>query len=312
MQRDPIQTAKEVASLDNLSGGRFLFGIGGGWNEEEMQDHGVDPSRRRSVAREKVLAMRELWTQDEATFEGEFVHFPPTWSWPKPVSSPHPPIIMGGAGGPITFRHVVEFCDGWMPIHGRRSITDKLDDLRRAADEAGRDMTTIELGVFGCPPEPQVIDDYAALGFRRCALIVPPTGEDAALRALDRYVAANPAFLFEGLPEEARLDPDNIHVLLAHIRAAAFELPFEADEAFGPGPADDLLAFLAEEGHVRQADDGRWYWSSENFPASEVSLRVAAPENVLIIDTGPDRPRAPFARSDFWVQGLVIGLETRY
>jgi probable F420-dependent oxidoreductase len=186
-QHDPLILAKTVASLDLLSGGRVLFGIGVGWNEEEMQDHGVDPSRRRSVAREKVLAMRELWTQDEATFDGEFVHFPPTWSWPKPVSSPHPPIIMGGAGGPITFRHVVEFCDGWMPIHGRRSITDKLDDLRRAADEAGRDMTTIELGVFGCPPEPQVIDDYAALGFRRCALIVPPTGEDAALRALDRY-----------------------------------------------------------------------------------------------------------------------------
>ncbi len=108
---------------------------------------------------------------------------------------------------------------------------------------------------------------------------------------LDRYVAANPAFLFEGLPEEARLDPDNIHVLLAHIRAAAFELPFEAGEAFGPAPADDLLAFLAEEGHVRKADDGRWYWASENFPASEISLRVAAPENVLIIDTGPGRPR---------------------
>jgi probable F420-dependent oxidoreductase len=186
-QHDPLILAKTVASLDLLSEGRVLFGIGVGWNEEEMEDHGVDPKRRRSVAREKVLAMRELWTQDEATFDGEFVHFPPTWSWPKPVSSPHPPIIMGGAGGPITFRHVVEFCDGWMPIHGRRSITDKLDDLRRAADEAGRDMTTIELGVFGCPPEPQVIDDYAALGFRRCALIVPPTGEDAALRALDRY-----------------------------------------------------------------------------------------------------------------------------
>jgi DEAD/DEAH box helicase domain-containing protein len=109
---------------------------------------------------------------------------------------------------------------------------------------------------------------------------------------LDRYVAANPAYLFEGLPEEARLDPDNIHVLLAHIRAATFELPFEPGEPFGPAPADDLLAFLAEEGHVRQADDGRWYWSSENFPASEVSLRVAAPENVVIIDTGTgDKPR---------------------
>jgi DEAD/DEAH box helicase domain-containing protein len=109
---------------------------------------------------------------------------------------------------------------------------------------------------------------------------------------LDRYIAANPAFLFEGIPEEARLDPDNIHVLLAHIRAAAFELPFEPGEPFGPAPADDLLAFLAEEGHVRQADDARWYWASENFPASEVSLRVAAPENVVIIDTGGgDRPR---------------------
>jgi hypothetical protein len=94
---------------------------------------------------------------------------------------------MGGAGGPITFRHVVEFCTGWMPIHGRRSISDKLADLRRAADDAGRDMTTIELGVFGCPPEPRIIDDYVALGFSRCALIVPPTGEDDALRALDRY-----------------------------------------------------------------------------------------------------------------------------
>ncbi|MBX3029364.1 MAG: DEAD/DEAH box helicase [Chloroflexi bacterium] len=104
---------------------------------------------------------------------------------------------------------------------------------------------------------------------------------------MDRYVAGAPEYLFEGLPEEARLDPDNIHVLLAHIRAAAFELPFEPGERFGTSPADDLLAFLGEDGHVRRAPDGRWYWSSESFPASEISLRVAAPENVLIIDTGP-------------------------
>jgi probable F420-dependent oxidoreductase len=186
-QHDPIVLAKTVATLDLLSGGRAMFGIGVGWNVEEMEDHGVDPQRRRSMAREKVLAMRELWTKDEASFDGEFVRFPPAWSWPKPLSSPHPPIIMGGAGGPITFRHLVEFCDGWMPIHGRRSIADKLGDLRRAADEAGRDMTTIELGVFGCPAEAKVVEDYAALGFTRCALIVPPTGENAALRALDRY-----------------------------------------------------------------------------------------------------------------------------
>ncbi len=113
----------------------------------------------------------------------------------------------------------------------------------------------------------------------------------AGAGALDRYVATHPEYLFETTPEEARLDPENIHVLLAHLRAATFELPFDPGERFGSAPADDLLAFLAEESHVRQADDGRWYWASENFPASEIDLRVAAPENVLIIDTGPERPR---------------------
>jgi DEAD/DEAH box helicase domain-containing protein len=113
----------------------------------------------------------------------------------------------------------------------------------------------------------------------------------ATSSAVDQYVAAHPEYLFDHSPEEARLDPDNLYILLAHLRAAAFELPFAAGEAFGPGPADDLLAFLAEEGHVRQAHDGRWYWASENFPASEISLRTAAPENVVIIDTTGDRPR---------------------
>ncbi|HET7678074.1 MAG TPA: DEAD/DEAH box helicase [Candidatus Limnocylindrales bacterium] len=112
---------------------------------------------------------------------------------------------------------------------------------------------------------------------------------------VDQYVAAHPEYLFEATPEEARLDPDNLHVLLAHLRAAAFELPFESGEVFGPGPADELLAFLGEEGHVRRADDGRWYWASENFPAAEISLRTGAPENVVIIDLGPagrgERPR---------------------
>jgi probable F420-dependent oxidoreductase len=186
-QHDPIVLAKTIASLDLLSSGRFVLGIGVGWNEDEMEDHGVDPKRRRSVAREKVLAMRALWTEEEASFDGEHVSFPPAWSWPKPVSDPHPPILMGGAGGPVTFRHVVEYCDGWMPIHGRRTIADKLDGLRAAADEAGRDMATIELGVFGCPADPKVIDDYTALGFTRCVLGVPPTGEDDALRTLDSY-----------------------------------------------------------------------------------------------------------------------------
>jgi DEAD/DEAH box helicase domain-containing protein len=122
---------------------------------------------------------------------------------------------------------------------------------------------------------------------------------------VDQYVIHHPEFVLGGQPEEARLDPDNLHVLLAHIRAATFELPFEPGEWFGPGPADDLLAFLGEAGTVRQADDGRWYWSSENFPASEVSLRAAAPENVVIIDTSPDRPRVLGEVDLFSAQVLV-------
>jgi DEAD/DEAH box helicase domain-containing protein len=122
---------------------------------------------------------------------------------------------------------------------------------------------------------------------------------------VDQYVIHHPEFLLGSRPEEARLDPDNLHVLLAHLRAATFEMPFEPGEVFGPAPADDLLAFLCEEGHVRQASDGRWYWSSENFPASEISLRAAAPENVVIIDTTPDRPRVLGEVDLFSAQVLV-------
>ena len=122
---------------------------------------------------------------------------------------------------------------------------------------------------------------------------------------VDQYVVHHPEFLLEGTPEEARADPDNLHVLLAHLRAATFELPFEPGEVFGPAPADDLLAFLGEAGHVRQAGDGRWYWASENFPASEISLRTAAPENVVIIDTTPDRPRVLGEVDLFSAQVLV-------
>jgi len=122
---------------------------------------------------------------------------------------------------------------------------------------------------------------------------------------VDQYVIHHPEFLLEGSPEEARIDPDNLHVLLAHLRCATFERPFEPGEVFGPGPVDDLLAFIGEEGHVRQSGDGRWYWSSENFPASEVSLRTAAPENVVIIDTTPDRPRVIGETDLFSAQVLV-------
>jgi len=186
-QRDPIVLAKEVATLDLVSSGRFLFGIGVGWNVDEMEHHGVEPSQRRAVVREKVLAMKQLWTEEEASFQGEHVSFSPSWSWPKPTQQPHPPVIMGGAGGPVTFRHVIEYCDGWMPIHGRREVLPKVTELRRQAEAAGRDPATIEIGVFGVPGKAEVLESYAQAGVARCVLGLPPEGPDAVLPLLDRY-----------------------------------------------------------------------------------------------------------------------------
>lgn len=186
-QHHPITLAKTVASVDLMSSGRFLFGIGVGWNEDEMEHHGVNPKQRRAVARECVLAMKRIWTEEEASFDGQFVRFSPSWSWPKPVRHPHPPVIMGGAGGPITFKHIIEYCDGWMPIHGRREIDDKLPTLRAMAEEAGRDPSTIEIGVFGCPPKADTIERYRRLGAQRVVLSLPAEGADAVLPLLDRY-----------------------------------------------------------------------------------------------------------------------------
>ena len=186
-QHDPIVLAKTISSLDLVSGGRFIFGVGVGWNAEEMADHGVDPSRRRAVAREKVMAMRELWTKEEASFSGEFVNFEPTWSWPKPVQHPHPPVVMGGAGGPITFRHIIEYCDGWMPIHGRRSVFGPINDLRAAAEAAGRDPATLEIGVFGVPGDAAIIEAYREVGVSRCVLSLPSAPVDTIVPLLDQY-----------------------------------------------------------------------------------------------------------------------------
>ena len=186
-QHDAINLAKSVASLDLVSNGRVVFGVGVGWNVDEMEDHGVDPTRRRSHVRETVLAMKGLWTQEAAGFDGEFVKFSPSWSWPKPVQKPHPPVLMGGGGGPVTFRHIVEYCDGWMPIHGRRNVMEKLPELRAAAETAGRDPATIEIGIFGCPAKPDVIESYREAGVTRCVLGLPPEGADVVLPLLDRY-----------------------------------------------------------------------------------------------------------------------------
>ncbi|HTN79487.1 MAG TPA: LLM class F420-dependent oxidoreductase [Acidimicrobiales bacterium] len=188
-QHDPIVLAKEVATLDLVSGGRFMFGIGVGWNEDEMEDHGVDPARRRAVVREKVLAMKALWTQDEASFDGEFVRFPPSWSWPKPVQQPHPPVLMGGAGGPVTFRHVIEYCDGWMPISGRADVARRSAELREEAAAAGRDPASLRLHVFGGRPDAEVLDHYQEAGADGVILWLPPASEDKVLAMLDRYDA---------------------------------------------------------------------------------------------------------------------------
>lgn len=186
-QHHAITLAKSVASVDLVSDGRFLFGVGVGWNEDEMEHHGVDPKKRRSVVRETVLAMRGLWTEEEFGYEGEHVRFSPSWSWPKPIQWPSPPVIMGGAGGPVTFRHIVEYCDGWMPIHGRGDVLEKLPLLRAMAEDAGRNPQSIEIGVFGCPAKADVIEAYANQGVARVALGLPSAPEAEVMATLDRY-----------------------------------------------------------------------------------------------------------------------------
>jgi probable F420-dependent oxidoreductase len=190
VERDPITTAKEVASLDRLSNGRFLFGIGGGWNAEEMEHHGTPFKRRFRVLRERVLAMKEIWTKEEAEFHGEFVRFDKIWAHPKPLQRPHPPILMGG-DGPTTFDRVVEFCDGWMPIGGRglTDLAEKMATLRQRAEEAGRDPRSLSVSVFGVKPERASVDRLAAAGVERAIVIVPSAERDTVLPLLDAHAA---------------------------------------------------------------------------------------------------------------------------
>ena len=187
MERDPIVLAKEIASLDLLSGGRFLFGVGGGWNEEEMEDHGTDPRRRFKVMRERIEAMKEIWTKDEAEYHGEFVDFPPLWSWPKPVQKPHPPVYIGG-NGEHTLRRVIQYGDAWMPIPGRgANIGERMKELQAMAAEAGRGP--IPVTVYCTMARDEVIGHYHEIGVDRCIFWLPSAPAEEVLPALDRYTS---------------------------------------------------------------------------------------------------------------------------
>jgi probable F420-dependent oxidoreductase len=177
VERDPIVTAKSVATLDLLSGGRFLFGVGAGWNQEEMRNHGTDPSRRFALMRERVEAMKRIWTEDEPAFAGEFVSFEPIWSWPKPVQKPHPPVMIGG-NGPRVIERVLAYGDEWLP-EPEDGLVDRIRNLRGAARAAGRE--DVPVTVYGARLDD--VEMYEAAGVHRCVHWLPPhDGERTARR----------------------------------------------------------------------------------------------------------------------------------
>ncbi|MFO1159220.1 MAG: LLM class F420-dependent oxidoreductase [Reyranellaceae bacterium] len=183
-QHEPIVTAKAIATLDQLSGGRFVFGIGGGWNVDEMENHGATYDTRFKMMREYVLAMKALWTQDEASYHGEFVNFDPVWSWPKPAQKPHPPILLGGETD-YTLRRVVDYCDGWFPRPRGFDPVQGVDRLRRMADSRKRDYSTLTINVFGAPNDAKVLESYHKAGIQDALLAIPDLGRDEILRHLD-------------------------------------------------------------------------------------------------------------------------------
>jgi probable F420-dependent oxidoreductase len=188
IERDPIITAKEVASLDQLSGGRFLFGVGAGWNEEEMENHGTDPGRRFGILRERIEAMKVIWAEDEPEYHGKYVDFDPVWSWPKPVQQPHPPILVGGVGSKVLDR-VVAFGDEWFPnrFGDSEKLFARIAKLQEKASAAGRDPIPVSLALSS-PATPGEIERYAAEGIHRCVFWIPPVADvDQLERSLDRH-----------------------------------------------------------------------------------------------------------------------------
>ena len=187
-QRDAIWLAKEVASLDMISGGRFELGVGYGWCKEEMRNHGIDFKSRRDLLREKILLMKELWTNDEASYSGDAIQFEKSWAWPKPTQTPHPPIVMGGAVGPKTAAHIAEFCDGWLPLGGAHDLETGLARIKEACDEIGRDPKSVDLSMFYArSAKPEHLKAHEELGARRAIMPLPSEGPDQVLPLLDKY-----------------------------------------------------------------------------------------------------------------------------
>jgi probable F420-dependent oxidoreductase len=184
IERDPITTAKEVASVDHLSGGRVEFGVGAGWNREEMANHGTDARRRMAIMAERIKAMKAIWTQDEASFHGEHVSFDRVWSWPKPAQRPHPPVLVGGNGDTVLDR-VLDFGDAWMPNHAD-NVIERIGELRRRAEEAGREIPVI---VMGAPTDVAALERYAEAGVQRVLFWLPSAGRELVERSLDEVEA---------------------------------------------------------------------------------------------------------------------------
>lgn len=182
VERDPITTAKEVASIDHLSGGRLEFGVGAGWNREEMQNHGTDPRKRMAIMHERVEAMKAIWTQDEASYSGEHVQFERIWSEPKPAQRPHPPILVGGSG-PTVLDRVLAFGDSWFPNY--RDLKDE-----RVAELRSRAERHIDVDVIGMPPKAAAIEHCARLGVRRASIWLPTGGRSTVERNLEKWEAA--------------------------------------------------------------------------------------------------------------------------
>jgi len=185
IERDPIVTAKEVASVDQISGGRFLFGVGAGWNREEMENHGTDYRTRFTRMRESVEAIKAIWTQDEAEYHGKIVDFDPIWCWPKPAQTPHPPVLVGGVGEKVLDR-VVAYGEEWIPnrVRSPEDLAPRIAELQRRAEEAGREP--IPVTVFGAKPEVRLLERLRTAGVTRSLFYLPPCEPGEMELALDR------------------------------------------------------------------------------------------------------------------------------